>query len=85
MCRCTPTIRSPFCGRPGCEWPPQPDAERDPDIARTIETRELIATVRRVAKEQPLYRPETILHLNLAAAELERMAYPSQSDPSVKP
>ena len=52
--------------------------------ARTIETRELIATVRRVAKEQPLYRPETILHLTLAAAELERMAYPSQSDAEVK-
>ncbi len=53
------------------------EAERDPDIVRRIETRELIATVRRVAKEQPLYRSETILHLNLAAAELERLAYPS--------
>ena len=21
MCRCTPGIRTPFCGRPGCEWP----------------------------------------------------------------
>lgn len=23
MCRCTPEIKSPFCGAPGCEWPPQ--------------------------------------------------------------
>jgi hypothetical protein len=23
MCRCTPNIRTPFCGKPGCEWPPQ--------------------------------------------------------------
>jgi hypothetical protein len=44
---------------------------------RRIETRELIATVRRVAREQRLYRIETILHLNLAAAELERLAYPT--------
>ena len=21
MCKCTPTIRTPFCGKPGCEWP----------------------------------------------------------------
>ena len=21
MCRCTPNIRTPFCGKPGCEWP----------------------------------------------------------------
>lgn len=24
MCRCTPIIKTPFCGKPGCEWPPQP-------------------------------------------------------------
>jgi hypothetical protein len=23
MCRCTPEIRTPFCGKPGCEWPEQ--------------------------------------------------------------
>jgi hypothetical protein len=23
MCRCTPEIKTPFCGKPGCEWPPQ--------------------------------------------------------------
>lgn len=21
MCRCTPNIRTPFCGKPGCTWP----------------------------------------------------------------
>ena len=21
MCRCTPGIRTPFCGKPDCEWP----------------------------------------------------------------
>lgn len=21
MCRCTPEVRTPFCGKPGCEWP----------------------------------------------------------------
>jgi hypothetical protein len=23
MCKCTPNIRTPFCGKPGCEWPAQ--------------------------------------------------------------
>lgn len=23
MCQCTPEIRTPFCGKPGCEWPKQ--------------------------------------------------------------
>ncbi len=23
MCKCTPEIRTPFCGKPGCEAPPQ--------------------------------------------------------------
>lgn len=21
MCMCTPEIKTPFCGKPGCEWP----------------------------------------------------------------
>jgi hypothetical protein len=24
MCKCTPEIRAPFCGKPGCEWPKTP-------------------------------------------------------------
>lgn len=27
MCRCTPEIRTPFCGKPGCEIPPQKPVE----------------------------------------------------------
>jgi predicted RNA-binding Zn-ribbon protein involved in translation (DUF1610 family) len=27
MCRCQPEVRTPFCGRPGCEWP-QSEAEK---------------------------------------------------------
>lgn len=27
MCQCTPEIKTPFCGKPGCEWPaPDPAA-----------------------------------------------------------
>jgi len=25
MCKCTPEIRTPFCGKPGCEVPKQPE------------------------------------------------------------
>jgi len=21
MCKCTPNLRTPYCGKPGCEWP----------------------------------------------------------------
>lgn len=21
MCKCTPNLRTPFCGKPGCQWP----------------------------------------------------------------
>lgn len=28
MCKCTPEMRTPYCGKPGCEWPPQPRRER---------------------------------------------------------
>lgn len=30
MCRCTPEMRTPFCGKPGCEWP-APAPRRGPD------------------------------------------------------
>ena len=23
MCQCNPEIKTPFCGKPGCEWPKQ--------------------------------------------------------------
>ena len=29
MCKCSPRIRTPFCGRPGCEWPKQ---EKDEEL-----------------------------------------------------
>lgn len=25
MCKCTPEMRTPFCGKPGCEWPDTPE------------------------------------------------------------
>ena len=31
MCKCTPSVRTPFCGRPGCEWPGRkPEGAREP-------------------------------------------------------
>lgn len=30
MCKCTPGIRTPFCGQPGCEWPnSKPEGARE--------------------------------------------------------
>lgn len=41
MCQCTPEIKSPYCGRPGCEWPqfkPSPPATpaQAEDIAKKL-------------------------------------------------
>jgi hypothetical protein len=36
MCKCTPEIRTPFCGKPGCEWPPQVTREQ-PSSKRLVQ------------------------------------------------
>lgn len=43
MCRCRPEVRTPFCGRPGCEWPPQKEALT---VTRCSSCREIRETVR---------------------------------------
>lgn len=40
MCKCTPEIRTPFCGKPGCEWPEQVDRPKivnGPERIRELE------------------------------------------------
>lgn len=37
MCKCTPEVKTPFCGKPGCEWPPQvPQASNLVSILREL-------------------------------------------------
>lgn len=36
MCQCTPEIKTPFCGRPGCEWPDQKPPEPTPQVVKFI-------------------------------------------------
>ena len=36
MCKCTPEIRTPFCGRPGCEWPEQKPRPGEPAVVKAI-------------------------------------------------
>lgn len=32
MCKCTPEIKTPYCGKPGCQWPgPYLDVKLGPD------------------------------------------------------
>lgn len=31
MCKCRPNVRTPFCGRPGCEWPTQTNHAPQPE------------------------------------------------------
>lgn len=36
MCKCTPEIRTPFCGRPGCEPPEQAPPPGEPAVVKSI-------------------------------------------------
>lgn len=32
MCKCTPEVRTPFCGKRGCEWPASPPPTGAPRV-----------------------------------------------------
>ena len=32
MCKCTPEIRTPFCGKIGCEWPKPEERPQTPKL-----------------------------------------------------
>ncbi|MHB8916548.1 MAG: hypothetical protein ACYC4H_00860 [Desulfocucumaceae bacterium] len=36
VCKCTPNIRTPFCGRPGCEWPKKHGVKEIKEAFKTI-------------------------------------------------
>ena len=36
MCRCTPEIRTLFCGKAGCEWPAQTPRVLDENLVREL-------------------------------------------------
>ena len=38
MCKCDPNKRTPFCGAPGCEWPPQTTTEGKPPAQMVVDT-----------------------------------------------
>jgi hypothetical protein len=33
MCKCTPGIKTPFCGKPGCQWPEQRPSKDVSDLS----------------------------------------------------
>jgi hypothetical protein len=43
MCKCTPNIKTPFCGKPGCEWPPRSPKEIATDRLRRASERLRVA------------------------------------------
>lgn len=40
MCKCTPNVRTPFCGKPGCEWSKPEGTRKVIPIADTRELRQ---------------------------------------------
>jgi hypothetical protein len=55
MCRCSPAIRTPFCGKAGCKWPDGWVAVREPKPEGTREGEALLNP--RPASESDLHRP----------------------------
>lgn len=53
MCHCTPEIKTPWCGKPGCEMPPQPQPSGGGDVDATARLREIEARWREATKPLP--------------------------------
>lgn len=34
MCRCTPSVRTPYCGAPGCKWPQKKNENLVPGVRK---------------------------------------------------
>ena len=70
MCKCDPRIRTPWCGKPGCEMPKQKPLKREKFIVeawfKTTEEFDNEADARRAAeqkKEHKMYRDIQIVEL----------------------
>lgn len=61
MCKCTPNIRTPFCGRAGCEWPVQ--ITEPADI--------LLNALHGIASDGTDH-PQVEMHRNIALRAIER-------------
>ena len=53
MCKCRPNVRTPFCDRPGCEWPAQ--ANYAPPSHETI--RERLVHAHKHWMNKPVFPP----------------------------
>jgi len=42
MCKCTPNIRTPFCGKPGCEWPEVKSGDISPELSGRVDLEEYV-------------------------------------------
>jgi hypothetical protein len=54
MCKCTPGKRTPFCGKPGCEWPnAKPVGARRADTMRHVPAETAILDAMRAVEAMP--------------------------------
>jgi hypothetical protein len=54
MCQCTPGIKTPFCGAPGCQWPAQTKVTAQPTVTLIEAFRQLYSAASAV--ESGLHR-----------------------------
>lgn len=71
MCKCTPEVKTPFCGKEGCEWPAQQPPRPTVDFTRATELTPEVQAAVRDAFEYHAWSPEMIERGQRVRAALE--------------
>lgn len=70
MCKCTPNKRTPYCGAPGCGWPPQRSLNEL--IELTAEQDARAKEIKEDCRQLPLWAARTIVSLRDRVADLQQ-------------
>lgn len=71
MCQCTPNIRTPWCGKPGCIRPPQ--ALNMEDAMQQIKEEALVMAGSRTFMDMPILRNIMVRYGDFIRQQPERM------------
>jgi hypothetical protein len=74
MCRCTPSLRTPFCGKPGCELPKQTPAGKPGFDVDGIPDKVMEGLARALARADGILDPDARVYQSLNGSnELARL------------
>lgn len=75
MCRCTPAIRTPFCGAPGCEWPMNDEQAQGHDVSLIEPAMHAAPHVNGTVPTKPTRKPVPIDDLLQQVAKLQMVFF----------